>query len=298
MIPVAESEKIILKCPPEGRYSFYNSPYPSHFSSTGIDIYPDKKFGELCESPVDGKIIYIRKIRCPQGRRFEDSGYDVVTLVKSTENPERVIKMLHIEPSWNVGEKVEAGQELGNLLRSGYFGFGTSPHLHVEIRTPSDPLRARGGFRIRSKIKTGKLKLVKELTGKVTKKAPGFSLVKLNDFSEFGLTARIGGITGILDGGIPYYGWLGAHIQQKPLKDKMIEICGKPIAVITKISQGTCIAKCLNFNFKANKQPILGLSLRLSPKKSSEIKIIPKNPGGLNLKENSSVRLEIYHQNA
>ncbi len=293
MIPVATSEKVIVRCPKDGSFSFFNSPYPSHRLSTGVDIYPNIEYGENASSPVSGEITLIRKIRCPGGRGFKDSGYDVVTVLRSHENPERVIKFLHVEPALKCGDFVETGQELGSLLRSGYFSLWTSPHIHVEIRNPFDPIRARGGYPFRRLLEIGDVKPVEELKGTVTKTIHEFSIVRIEEDHANGLTADVGGVTGLLDGGIPYYGWVGTHIGSNPPTGRVVKLCGKPIAIIKTLRGKTCLADCLDFKINVGMIPIRGLSLRLSPRALPEIKLIPFKPEGLQLEEDSEVSLSI-----
>jgi hypothetical protein len=65
-----------------------------------------------------------------------------------------------------VGDVVEVGKPLGILLRSGFFDFWTDPHIHVEVRSPSDPIRAMGGFMLERLIKLDTVTgLTKELLG-------------------------------------------------------------------------------------------------------------------------------------
>jgi hypothetical protein len=290
---VATSEIVNIGCPEDGRYAFYNSPYTAHRLSTGIDIYPAAEFGETMPSPVTGEINLVRKVRSPRGRGFKDPGYDVVTVLKSLENPLMAIKLLHIDPVVNSGDTVERGQELGRLLRSGYFGAGTSPHVHVEVRNVSDPLRVRGGYAIKRIHDIGDATLLEELIGTVMKCVPEFSIVKLEGVAACGLPADVGGASGILDGGIPYYGWLGAHFDEDPPAGEIINLIGRPIADIRTLTDNTCLANCRDFGVKVDGTKILGLSLRLSPKSGTEVKLIPYKLGELDLSEGDNVTITI-----
>jgi len=293
MIPVAAAGGVTVSCPVDGSYAFYNSPYPAHCLSTGVDIYPDNEFGEVAPSPVSGVVELVRRVRSPRGRGFEDPGYDVVTLLRSLEDPRRVIKLLHVEPTIGSGDMVETGQELGRLLRSGYYGFATSPHVHVEIRDPSDPLRVRGGHRLRRLLDISGVETVRELRGTVTKSIPEFSIVRLEGYPANGLPADVGGVPGLLDGGIPYYGWLGAHIGDDTPTGDAVTLLGKAIANIKVVNDRVCLADCLEFSVRVDGRAILGLSLRLSPRKEAEIKLIPSSRGALKLEEDTEVSLTI-----
>jgi len=293
MISVARAGGVTIHCPVDGKYAFYNSPYPAHHLSTAIDIYPNREFDEVAPSPVDGVVELVRRVRSPRGRSFEDPGYDIVTLLRSLEDPRRIIKLLHIEPVIECGDTVEAGQELGRLLRSGYFGFGTSPHIHLEIRDPSDPLRARGGHPVKRLMEVVDARPTDELRGVVTRSIPEFSIIKMDDISSNGLPANVGGVSGLLDGGIPYYGWLGAHVNDEPPTDNTVTLLKKPIAIIKNVLSNVCLADCLEFVVKVDGIAIQGISLHLSPRKEVEVKLIPLVLGSLKLEEDVEVSLTL-----
>jgi hypothetical protein len=292
MIPVAVSQGITVSCPRDELFSFYNSPYPAHRQSTGIDIYPDAVFGGMASSPVSGDVTLIRRVRSPRGRGYEASEYDVVTLLRSRENPGKVVKLLHVDPTLNVGDEVRAGEELGRLLRSGYYGFATSPHVHVEVREPSDPLRARGGHQIERLLDVGRVESLEELRGVVTLCSPEFSIVRL-DTPACGLPADVGGVSGVLDGGIPYYGWMGVHYDSGRPEGGAVKLTGHSIATTGAIHERVCLADCNDFSVKVEGNPILGLSLRLSPRRGAEVKLVPRMLGGLALDEGTEVTIDI-----
>ena len=292
MAPVASSEGVTISCPVDGMFSFYNSPYPAHRQSSGVDVYPEAGFGGMAPSPVSGEVTLIRRVRSPRGRGYEASEYDVVMLLRSRESPGKVVKLLHIDPTISVGDEVRAGEELGRLLRSGYYGFATSPHVHVEVREPSDPLRARGGHRMERLIDVGRVEPLEELRGVVTLCSPELSIVRL-DTPTYGLPADVDGVSGVLDGGIPYYGWMGVHYDSGRPEGGAVELVGHPIATTKAIHDRVCLADCTDFSVKVEGKPILGLSLRLSPRKGVEVKLVPRKVGSLVLDEGSEVTVVI-----
>jgi hypothetical protein len=292
MAPVASSEGVTISCPVDGMFSFYNSPYPAHRQSSGVDVYPEAGFGGMAPSPVSGEVTLIRRVRSPRGRGYEASEYDVVMLLRSRESPGKVVKLLHVDPSLSVGDEVRAGEELGRLLRSGYYGFATSPHVHVEVREPSDPLRARGGHRMERLIDVGRVEPLEELRGVVTLCSPELSIVRL-DTPTYGLPADVDGVSGVLDGGIPYYGWMGVHYDSGRPEGGAVELVGHPIATTKAIHDRVCLADCTDFSVKVEGKPILGLSLRLSPRKGVEVKLVPRKVGSLVLDEGSEVTVVI-----
>ncbi len=293
MIPVATSEGVTVSCPRDGLYSFYNSPYPAHKLSTGIDVYSDAGFGEVSPSPVEGVVELTRRVKAPRGRGFRDAGYDYVTLIRSSENQEKVVKLLHVEPTLTVGDSVKTGQDLGALLRSGYYGFSTSPHVHVEVRKPSDPLRARGGHTFRRLGSVDNLAPITLLEGVVNRNLPEFTSVLLDGMAAPGLPADVGGVPGLLDGGIPYYGWLGAHTGAVRPVGETVRVMSVPVAMINAVLDGACLASCLPFQVLANGAPTRGLSLRLSPRDEVVVKLIPMRYGDLEHEVDSYITIEL-----
>jgi hypothetical protein len=291
-IPVAGVDGVIIHCPSEGRYAFYNSPYPAHRLSTGIDIYPRMGFGESAGSPVSGRVILVRKVRAPKARRFRDHGHDAVILLESQENPERVIKILHVEPSIREGDILETGQALGTLIRSGYFGYSTAPHIHLEVRRPGDPLRARGGLRFERLQKIGNVPEMGSLEGLVYRCVEEYVEIEIGGASQRGLQCEAGGVQGVLDGGVPYYGWLGVHTDATPHGEGSINLCGIEIADISETGPQGCVATCRDFSLIVGKERV-GLSTCLYPKGDPQFFLIPLGHGWLSLEPGARFSIEI-----
>lgn len=292
MLPIASADGVTIHCRPEGRYAFYNSPYPAHRLDTGVDIYDDVEFGEHASSPIEGEIIQIRKVRAPKGRNFRDHGYDVVTLLRSFEEPKRIVKILHLEPSVQVGEEVEVGQELGSLIRSGYFGFSTAPHIHLEVRDERDPLRARGGIRLYRIAEVDQQVPLDELAGVVVESTPQYTVLEISGVDRHGLPCEVDGIPGVLDGGIPYYGWHGVHTASRPPEEGCVRLCGKPISRIVSSGEKACTAECLDFSFRVQDIPV-GMSLFVHPLEQPKVYLIPRRPGELRLEASSEIFVEM-----
>ena len=291
MKAIASAENIKIYCSTSGRYSFFNSPYPAHKQLSGIDIYSSDNFGEVMPSPVSGTVINIRKVKAPKGHGFKDAGYDIVIILESSENPSKSIKLLHIEPNVSVGDSIKAGDIIGKTLRSGYYGYATSPHVHVEIRDPSDPLRARGGYELTHTGSIGSLSKSDSFIGKVVIAINDYTLLRLSRKNP-GLVGTIGEVHGIIDGGIPYYGWLGFHTNE-PTHGDLIKLQGIPIGKVERSSEKVCIGRSLNYQFKANKEPIRGLSLYLTPNNEEIVKIIHLKRGESSFKAGDEVEIEI-----
>ena len=292
MIPVAEAEGVQLHCPETGRYAFFNSPYPSHKLNSGVDLFPGDGFGGEAYSPVDGEVIMARDVKAPSGRGFEATDHDSVMVIRNRDNTDTVTKLLHANPLVEVGDNVRKGDVIGTTLRSGYYGWGTSPHLHAEIRKPADPIRARGGFNL-SRIGNTVGEPVETINGEVVHVQQEFAFIRLN-MSSIGLVGEAGGKPAFLDGGVPYYGWIGAHLFAPPSVGT-IRLLGQDIADITQVFKSSCRANCMGFTFSVKDRQILGLSLTLQPRKETLIKVMPVRLGGLDVEvgEWLEVRLNV-----
>ncbi len=290
MKPVVESKGVKLYCPLDGRYAFYNSPFPAHKENTGIDIYPGTDFGGLAHSPVDGEVTLIRRVKAPSGRGFTASDHDTVVVLRNRDNPETVTKLLHIDPVVEAGDRVRAGDAIGHTLRSGYYGWGTSSHVHAEIRDPRDPIRARGGYQL-DLVDAVYGEPADEIAGLVVHLQPEYALIKLDSHSS-GLMGSVGGAPAIIEGGLPFYGWVGAHIQNPP-ETGQIELLREPIAEITETFSHSCKGEGNSYRFTVKEKPILGLALTLSPVYQLIVKIIPNKIGGLELEKEEWVNVEL-----
>jgi len=292
MKPIASSEGVTVYCPEKGRFSFFNSPYPAHQAYAGIDVYPKRAFGDVAPSPVGGEVIKIRLVKCPQRKDFEGSSYDYVILFRSIENPKRWVKILHVKPIVNVGDIVESGKDFGILLRSGFFDFWTDPHIHVEVRKPCDPLRARGGFKFERLMEVDCAEAVKDLSGTVVESKPEYSLISLNEKFKHGIPVDLDGVVGLLDAGIPHYGWVGVHVDNNPLINGTVRLCGRKIGTVKSNYSNMCVAEWCSPIFTLNDKPV-GLSLYLYPSSAPLIKIIPHRHCGIALEKFEKVSIVI-----
>lgn len=289
-MPVASSGGVIIYCPDRGRYAFYNSPYPAHRFMTGVDIYPDSQLGGSMPSPIDGEIIQVRRIKSPPGRGFEAPSYDTVTIIESTENRGRVVKVLHVDTVLKKGAIIEVGQKLGPLIRSGYFGYYTPLHAHLEIRPKYDPLRVRGGYLVNSLLDLKDLEITEEIVGVVITSRQGYTLIKLNLRGSF-VVADVGGVPGILDGGIPIYGWFGAHAEN-PIRNKPIKLLGKTIGNITNVTPRTCVAECTGFEMILGAIPV-DVFFMLLPSGGHMLAVTPRRRSEITLDMNDVVSLKV-----
>lgn len=292
MEPVASSEGVTVYCPKNGKFSFFNSPYPMHVAYSAVDVFCGGSPGKPAPSPVHGEVAKIRRVKCPEKREFESSNYDYVVLLRSGENPQVLVKLLHVEPTVEVGDVVEPGDALGFLIRSGFFDFWTEPHVHVEVRKPLDPIRARGGFTVKSlhAPKKGAAALEK-LAGWVVESKAEYALVALDENPEGGIPVEVDGHVGFLDAGIPHYKTFGVHMNAHASVGGVVALCGVKIGVVKSVCAGFCVAQFSGVNFTLDGVPVrLGFYVHLS---KPLLKVIPARIGGLKLERFEEVSIAI-----
>lgn len=123
------------------RFSRYNSPYPAHDAGCAIDLYPGT---DRAVSPVSGTVRSVRTVSCPD-RPYAVSEDHLLLL----DCGSHVARILHVDPDVEAGDRVEIGDRLGTLVRSGFFGQWVDNHLHVGFRRPEQNLyRASGSLPI------------------------------------------------------------------------------------------------------------------------------------------------------
>jgi len=119
------------------RFSLYNSPYAAHDAGNAVDLYPGDR---AAISPVEGEIIGTRTVRCPPKSYAVDADHLILV-----DCGEVVARMLHVDPAVEAGDRVEAGDSLGRLVRSGFFGRWVDDHVHLGFRNHDQNLRRASG---------------------------------------------------------------------------------------------------------------------------------------------------------
>jgi hypothetical protein len=86
---------------------------------------------------------------------------------------------------------------------------------------------------------------------------------------------------------------MGVHYDSGKPRGGSVELMGHPIATMRAVHDRVCLADCTDFSVKVEGEPILGLSLRLSPRRGAEVKLMPMRLGGLALEEGSEVSVQV-----
>ena len=104
------------------------------------------------------------------------------------------------------------------------------------------------------------LAMTEDLKGVVVESKPGYVFVELNQKGEHGVSADLDDQLGLLDAGIPHYGWMGVHAKKAPSKDGAVKLCGRKIGTVRFVHSNMCVAECYNPVFRLLKKENLPLS--------------------------------------
>jgi len=123
------------------RFSLYNSPYVAHDGGCAIDLYPET---DVAPSPVAGEVLDTRTVEAPP--KPYAATHDHLLLIGTDTH---VARLLHVKPWVEPGETVERGQEVGELVRAGFFAPWVPNHVHLGFREPdANHYRASGSLPI------------------------------------------------------------------------------------------------------------------------------------------------------
>ncbi len=202
---VASYKDIKIMAPDDAAFSFFKSPFAAHETGSAVDIAYDD-FGFRAVSPVDGTVVDVREFDSPTPFKNRDFK-EYITAIRCAE---LFVKILHVKPDVKIGDCIRAGEDIGTFIRSGYYYFWNSPHLHVEVRRPSDYLRASNNMVL--DVSVGVVEKcdnkpenpdVFEFTGEVVFSDNRYALVDCPDYSTSGLVSGYSVDGFLIDGFIP-----------------------------------------------------------------------------------------------
>ncbi|MFX1364780.1 MAG: hypothetical protein ACFFCE_17645 [Promethearchaeota archaeon] len=301
-------DDIQVSIPKTSHFSLGTSPYYAHQHGLAIDIYHDlalKNYEVL--SPVSGKIIKIKSLQAPRPKFSDGLNVDYLILISNPNNPKILWKMMHVKPDVCVGDNIEIGELLGKTIRNGYFAYWSSPHMHLEIRSVDNAIRARGGknFSLAIDTKNKKEEIYEnerpnQIPIKIYSICPEMILATLpepfyhNIYPFFGFKVSINTLNCILDSGIPHYK-IGTVIFRKKMNFKTfpsVYFGSIKIGTLHEIDQQFGFLKFNNTNFFLNNRKVRGISLYLA-NFLPLVKIIPYNKNEFSFTPNSIQHLSI-----
>jgi len=232
------------------RFSLYNSPFAAHDEGCAIDLYPA---GPRAPAPVAGEVLDTKRVRAPP--KAYAAEHDYLILV---DTGDYIARLLHVKPGVNVGERVDVGDDLGELVRAGFFAPWVPNHIHLGFRAvDANPYRAAGSLPLEAGAEveplswdgTGTVVETGETWARLdspTHPAPGERFV--------GLAAGNGDSSGTaaLDGGLPHYEWGGLL----GVEDGTVHLAGQRV--------GTADGRTVGWDditVLANGDPVTGVAL-------------------------------------
>jgi hypothetical protein len=265
-MPVRLSTAVLA---PFDRFTLYNSPYPAHDHGCAVDLYPGEAVaahpgGEArAPSPVAGVVRDTVTVSAPS--RSYAAARDHLVLV-DVDHPAPaaglVARLMHVDPAVEPGDRVDVGDDLGRLVRSGYYAPWVPDHVHLGFREPdADLRRARGSVRLELGVPVEPVPW--DGTGEVV--ATGDTYAELDAPAHpapgerwAGIAARGPAGEGVLDGGLDHYdggGLLGVAGADDG-GDGPVALAGRQVGVadgrdVTWDDVTVC----------ANGEPVRGLSL-------------------------------------
>ncbi|MFO7796141.1 MAG: hypothetical protein R6W84_08310 [Promethearchaeia archaeon] len=264
-------------------FSLGTSPYYAHQHALAVDIYQNISLENYeALSPIEGKIFQIKELKAPKPKFKDGIDKEYLILIQNRDHPERIFKTLHINPIVKVGDHIEIGDILGTTIRNGYFSYWSSPHLHLEIRTENDAIRARGGqpfdliiknkrtiFDKNNKEKRSKRKAI-PIT--VHEKNPEFILASFSQENYFkvppfyGVKGIVGDLPCMIDGGIPLYkkGITIFKEADNVLNSDFLYLESSKIGLVNRMRDRFGFFDCQFVKFLLNNIPIRGISLFLA----------------------------------
>ncbi|MFB6268936.1 MAG: hypothetical protein ABEH83_03270 [Halobacterium sp.] len=185
------------------RASLYNSPYPAHDAGCAVDLYPES---DRAPSPVAGEVVETRTVRCPSKPYAADNDHLIVV-----DAGEYVARILHVDPAVDAGDAVAVGDDLGRMVRSGFFAPWVANHVHLGFRShDQDPVRASGSLPL--ELDAGVEPVEWDGTGTVVETGDTYALLDAPEHPDPGAgSAGVATDDGaVLDGGFPHYEGGGA----------------------------------------------------------------------------------------
>jgi hypothetical protein len=230
------------------RYSLYNSPYPAHDRGCAVDLYRDPaRDDEDAPSPVAGEVLETTARRVP-AKSYAEAEDHVVLL----DCGDLVARVLHVDPSVEPGDRVERGDSLGRMVRSGFFAPWVDNHLHLGFRRHDQHLlRAGGSLRLELPSEVRPDPIEWEGTGHVREVGETYVLLDSPDHGE-GWSGVAADGAGVLDGGLAHYTGGGLHGGH----DGSVSLLGSDLGTATDRT-----VEWDDFDVLANGERVTGLSL-------------------------------------
>lgn len=195
-------------------WSLYNSPYDAHDRGCAIDCYPA---GDRAPSPVAGTVVETQTVRAPPRPYAAD--HDHLIVIDTRDRPPGapdyrtadggapLARVMHVDPAVEAGDQVTVGDDLGALVRAGFFAPWVDTHIHLGFRDrDANPIRAGGSL----PLCVGVDPVAMDWDGRGTVVEAGETYAVLDRPVHPAPGERFAGIAtdegaAIVDGGLPHY---------------------------------------------------------------------------------------------
>ncbi|MFB6221852.1 MAG: hypothetical protein ABEH90_10505 [Halolamina sp.] len=251
------------------RFSCYNSPYPAHDRGCAIDLYPGSNAGV---SPVPGRVLDTRTVGCPDRSYAVDADHLIVIDVADDwaggRGADLTARVLHVDPAVSAGDRVAAGDSLGEMVRSGFFGRWVDNHVHLGFR-PADanPYRASGSLPLAPDVPV--VGASWDGTGTVVDTGETYARLDAPTHPNPGRWAAIASDGGTpLDGGLAHYSGGGAY-GAGDAEEGRVSLLGTAVGTLTPRPRGSTASNIADVGWngvevRANGERATGLSLFVS----------------------------------
>jgi len=249
------------------RFTAYNSPYAAHDHGRAVDLYPTDG---TAPSPVGGEVIATESVRAPPQSYAPAKDHLVVVDCGPV-----VARIMHVDPSVEVGERVEAGDDLGDLVRAGFFARWVPNHLHVGFRR-HDQHHLRAGGSLPLDLGVDPVPLEWDGTGTVVEATDSFALLDAPDAGDLdpgafaGLAADVDGETAVLDGGFQHYDGGGVHAN----RTGPVHVLGERVGDAVASTGSANDVAWRSLVVRANGERVHGLSLFCGQRGDYAIKLV------------------------
>jgi hypothetical protein len=301
-LPIAKVKDVTIYAPKTGFVSFYNSPYYPHTNSTAIDIYINNKSSDFAPSPIEGRVTKIYGFTPPTSKYFPVPDKEQLLILESRGGTPLYTRILHVAPSVKVGDHISVGDELGLLIRSGFFNFWTDSHIHVDVRSNGNLIRAKGSLPIHPFLDGDEDPDIKGDVFEglnVSSVTEDYVLLKVRNTLRlgcfWGVPCTVGNDTGLLDGGVPHYSCGGVYLPNShsvKIGEK-VRLGDTFIGRVERLHGNMAFFQGVPLSVHVNQTRIRGLSLYLFLSDQKTIKLVFKKPMKIPLKRGESVELSL-----
>jgi len=261
------------------RYTAYNSPYAAHDRGCAVDLYP---MDGRAPSPVAGEVIATETVRAPPKPYAPEQDHLIVVDCGPV-----VARIMHVDPSVEVGDRIQRGQDLGDLVRAGFFARWVPNHLHVGFRR-HDQNHLRAGGSLPLDLGVDPTPIAWDGTGTVVDAGETYAVLdapRVPNDGFCGLAASVDDETVVLDGGFQHYDDGGVH----PTSDGSaghsvdatgpVELLGETVGDATDGAGSTNDVAWRPLTVRANGDPVHGISLYCGQRGDYAVKIVGEDHG-------------------